>query len=90
MNPLSIIGKHGKVKKSDENLIIWWEIGKVHIRDFCQQTLCLKRTLECLEKEILVIEENMMRKSVHFQEWTDKKSKLSSILNETVKGSCEE
>lgn len=79
-------------KKRYENFILWWEIGKTHIREFCQQykfysTLCLKQTLEYLEKEILVIEENMMREtSVNLQEWSDKKSKLSSILNEKVKG----
>ncbi len=47
-------------KNRYENVILWWEIGKTHIREFCQQykfysTLCLKQTLECLEKEILVI-----------------------------------
>ncbi len=39
------------------------------------------------KQEILVIEENMMREpSVNLQEWSDKKSKLSSILNVKVKG----
>lgn len=75
-----------------ENVILWWEIGKTHIREFCQQykhfsTLCLKQTVECLEKEILIIEENMMREpSVNLKVWSDKKSKLSSFLNEKVKG----
>lgn len=75
-----------------ENIILWWEIGKTHIREYCQQytsysTLCLKRTLEGIEKEILVIEENMMRDlDAYVQEWSDKKLKLSSVLNEKVKG----
>ncbi len=39
------------------------------------------------KQEILVIEENMMREpSVNLQEWSDMKSKLSSILNVKVKG----
>lgn len=79
-------------KSRYENIILWWEIGKTHIREYCQQytsysTLCLKRTLEGIEKEILVIEENMMRVlDANVQEWTDKKLKLSSVLNEKVKG----
>ncbi len=40
-NPLNIFGKHGKVKKNRyENVILWWEIGKTHIREFCQQYKC--------------------------------------------------
>ncbi len=43
-----------------ENCIQWWEIGKVQIRNFCQQyvsysSFCIKRSMECLEKEIMVL-----------------------------------
>lgn len=49
--------------------------------------MSLKQTLEWIDKEILVIEEKMMTdSSANLQEWTDKKLKLSSILNERVKG----
>lgn len=79
-----------------DNVILWWEIGKAHIREFCQQytshsTMCLKWILERLEKEILVTEKNMMDSNcVNVQEWTEKNQKLSSVLNEKVKSvTCE-
>ncbi|XDV25251.1 hypothetical protein PO909_029197 [Leuciscus waleckii] len=77
-----------------ENVIQWWEVGKAHIRDFCQQyashtSLIFKKTLVLLEKEIIDIE-----KSMHDNNddgdlqalWTERKNQLSSFLNEKVKG----
>lgn len=70
-----------KKKNRYDNVILWWEIGKAHIREFCQQytshsAMCLKWTLERLEKEILVTEKNMMgSNSINVQEWTEKKKK---------------
>ncbi len=84
----------GKVEKARfDSIIQWWEVGKVHIKLFCQQyashsTVCLKKTLEQLEQEIIAIERNMtVNNVVGLQEkWTEKKLSLSSILNEKVKG----
>ncbi len=80
-------------KGSFENIIEWWEVGKVHIRSFCQQytshsSLVLKKTLEWLEKEIIDIERSMNDNvAQNLQElWTEKKNQLSSYLNEKVKG----
>ncbi len=80
-------------KGSFENTIEWWEVGKVHIRSFCQQytshsLLVLKNTLEWLEKEIIDIERSMNDNvDQNLQElWTEKKNQLSSYLNEKVKG----
>lgn len=76
-----------------ESITQWWEIGKVHIKTYCQQykgfsSLVLKNTVELLEKEILDIEKSMFvndAEQLH-ELWTEKKNQLSSILNEKVKG----
>lgn len=83
-----------KMEKSCfENIIEWWEVGKAHIRSFCQQytshsSLVLKKTLEWLENEIIDIEKSMNENdTLTLQDrWTEKKKKLSSFLNEKVKG----
>lgn len=76
-----------------ESVIQWWEVGKVHIRGFCQQytshsSLVLKKTLEWLEKEIMDIEKKMNDTDAgNLQDlWIEKKNQLSSFLNEKVKG----
>lgn len=81
-------------KGTYESVIQWWEVGKVHIRGFCQQytshsSLVLKKTLEWLEKEIMDIEKKMNDiDATNLQDlWTEKKNQLSSFLNEKVKGS---
>lgn len=67
-------------------------MGKVHIKLFCQyasySTLCLKKTLEQLEQEIIAIERNMTVNNVVslLENWTENKFSLSSILNEKGKG----
>lgn len=83
-----------KEKTRFDNVILWWEVGKAHIRDFCQQYtshsvffLFFKQSLEWLEREILAIEQNMIGDlSSNVHEWSEKKLKLRSILNEKVKG----
>jgi len=83
-----------KTEKSHfESIVQWWEVGKVHIRDFCQKYAShsssqLKKTLEWLEREICVIENKMTDNVADNLKdlWTEKKNQLSSILNERVKG----
>jgi len=62
-------------KNNYEDITQWWEVGKVHIRHFCQQkvhirhfcqqytshsSLVLKNTIDGLEKEIMEIEKDMI------------------------------
>ncbi len=76
-----------------DNIIQWWEIGKVFIKEYCQQysshsTLSLKKTLESLEQELKTIEGNMIvNASPNLKDmWTEKKNCLNLILDEKVKG----
>lgn len=64
-----------------ESITQWWEVGKVHIRDFCQKytshsSFHLKKTLEWLETEILDIEKKMTDNDDDNLKglWTEKKS----------------
>ncbi len=81
-----------KEKERFESIIQWWDVGKIHIKGFCQQyvshsTMCMKMTLEWFEKEINAVEEKMfVTNSIHLQEkWTDLKQELCSVLNVKVK-----
>lgn len=81
-----------KEKVGFEGIIQWWEVGKVHIRGLCQNytshsSSCFKKTLESLEFEIGEIEKTMTSNDANSKElWNEKKTQLSSILNERVKG----
>ncbi len=66
-----------------ESIIQWWEVGKVHIRDFSQKysaysSVVLKNTLKWLETEIVDIEMNMtVNDDVNLKErWTEKKKNV--------------
>lgn len=49
-----------------EDITQWWEVGKVHIRNFCQQytshssLVVKKNTIDWLEKEVMEIEKDMI------------------------------
>jgi len=65
----------------------------VFIKDYCQQysslsASCLKKTLECLEQELNIIEGNMtVNASPNLKDmWSEKKNCLNLILDEKVKG----
>lgn len=91
---LRCFGKLGKQNRSFfENIIQWWEVGKAHIRDFSQKyasfsSVPLKDTLKWLETEIINIEMSMIANDdANLKDiWSEKKSHLSSLLDERVKG----
>lgn len=70
----------------------WWEVGKTQIKVFCQNfsyntTVCVKKKIEELEKEIIGME-NVMDVNVLgvSNDLRNKKLELRSILEERAKG----
>ncbi|TWW77612.1 Transposon TX1 uncharacterized 149 kDa protein ORF 2 [Takifugu flavidus] len=70
----------------------WWEVGKAHIRAFCQQysshtTTRVKHTIEHLEREIRDLEGSFStHTSTEGHTLRQKRQELSSFLQERVKG----
>ena len=64
----SCFWKEWRGKKNEfENVISWWEVGKVQIKVFCQQyaahtAATQKNTMERLEEEIKLIEKDMINR----------------------------
>jgi len=79
-------------KECFENVIQWWEVGKVQIKIFCQQfsynnTVIVKRNIESLEKDINEME-NVIDLNVSGMTKDLKKNRLElkTLLEERAKG----
>ena len=79
-------------KRDFESLSQWWEVGKAHIRVFCQQytshsTVRVKRVIQDLEKEIRDLENSLStHNSTDSHRLQQKNKELGSFLHERVKG----
>lgn len=84
-----------KERKSDfENLSQWWDVGKVQIKEFCQNVsaynfMNVKRTIQSLQKEIAILEEDLINNKGVQSNGTnlnEKRKELGTLLQERVKG----
>ncbi len=77
-----------------ENLSQWWDVGKVQIKEFCQNVsaynfMNVKRTIQNLQKEIAVLEEDLINNKGVRSNGTslnEKRKELGTLLQERVKG----
>ena len=75
-----------------ESLSQWWEVGKAHIRVFCQQytshsTTRIRRTIQQLEQDIRDMEDRLhAHHSIDTHTLHQKKQELSTFLQERVNG----
>ena len=75
-----------------ESLSQWWEVGKAHIRVFCQQytshsTTQVRRTIQHLEQDIRDMEDRLhTHRSTDTHTLHQKRQELSTFLQERVKG----
>lgn len=89
-----IFWNHWRTKKTNfGSLSLWWEVGKAQIRVFCQQytsysSARIKSAISDLESDIKKIEEGLTRNinNITGLLLEEKKSELSSLLQERVKG----
>ncbi len=79
-------------KERFENVIQWWEVGKVHIKIFCQQfsynnTVIVKREIERLEKGINDGENLLYLNTLgETNDLKKKRLELKTLLEERAKG----
>ncbi len=79
-------------KSNYENILQWWEVGKVQIKTFCQQFssqtwISIKNKMSRLEEDIYLLYSSLInRNDMEVQEnLLSKKQELRHILNEKVK-----
>lgn len=89
----SVFWSHWRLRKKDfENLVKWWEVGKTQIKIFCQQytahtTATERQCVKELEKEIRILEEEMVNETNNTNSnWDNRKKVLASFLHEKAKG----
>lgn len=79
-------------RRDFESISQWWEVGKAHIRVFCQQytshsTTRVRHVIHDLEKEIKDLEDSIATDgSTDSHRLHQKRQELSSFLQERVKG----
>ena len=87
------MGAIWRARKGDfKSLSQWWEVGKAHIRVFCQQytshsTGAVQRVIQGLETEIRHLENKLSTHgSADAHRLQQKRQELGSFLRERVKG----
>ena len=92
MQKVGILGILEGGKGEFESLSQWWEVGKVHIRVFCQHytshsTTRIRKTIQQLEQDIRDMEDRLhTHHSIDTHTLHQKKQELSTFLQERVNG----
>jgi len=85
-------GKWRERKTDFDDVVHWWDVGKAHIRIFCQNytanaSHCFKKSVVELENEIKSIERSLFNQNGESSErLNEKKKALASLFHERAKG----